>query len=62
MTAPRKYRATAIEWLSHVAFIEATSAEEARAKAEKLWAEKETDAFWFEDQDLEQIIVEEMPS
>jgi hypothetical protein len=37
--APRQWRVTVIEWLSHVAVIEADTAEQDEAEARSLWAE-----------------------
>jgi len=57
---PRKWRVTAIEWLSHVASIEADTAEQAEALACELWAKnREHEAFHFEDSDVDCIIVDE---
>jgi hypothetical protein len=62
MTAPkRRWRVTAIEWLSHDTVIEAHSEEEARAEAERLWADNgETEAFSFDDSGLDGFVVEEV--
>ena len=62
MTPPaRRWRVIAIEWLSHHAIIEADSEDEARAKAERLWADKdETEVFDFDDFGLDGFVVEEV--
>jgi hypothetical protein len=56
----RKWHVTAIEWLSHVAVIEADTAEQAEAKARDLWAENaEHEVFRFSDAGLDGIVVDE---
>jgi len=63
MTSTKTYRVTVIEWLSHQAFIEATSAEEAEAKACDLWADNaEHEAFSFEDSGIDGVTAEEVLS
>jgi hypothetical protein len=61
MSAPkRRWRVTAIEWLSHHAIIEADSEDEAREQAERIWADKgETEIFEFEDSGLDGFDIEE---
>jgi len=55
----RRYRVVVLEWLSHVAVIEATSAEEAEAKARELWSSNdETQAFSFNDSGIDGVQVE----
>jgi len=57
---PRQWRVTAIEWLSHVALIEAESAEEAEATARQLWVDNaEHEQFSFDDSGLDGFVVEE---
>jgi hypothetical protein len=56
----RKWRVTVIEWLSHVAVIEADTAEQAEATAQQLWADNaEHDVFRFSDSGLDGIVVDE---
>ena len=57
----RRWHVTAIEWLSYDAVIEADSESEARAEAQRLWAENaETEAFSFDDSDLDCFVIVEM--
>jgi hypothetical protein len=57
----RRWRVTAIEWLSHVAVIEADTAEQAEAKAHELWADqRECEVFRFSDAGLDGIVVDEI--
>jgi hypothetical protein len=50
-----------LEWLSHAAVIEATSAEEAEAKAMELWSSNdETQAFSFNDSGIDGVRAEEL--
>jgi hypothetical protein len=57
----RKWRVTAIEWLSHVAVIEAETQEQAEAQAEEFWAENGGDGvFRFKDGGLDGFFVEKM--
>jgi hypothetical protein len=56
---PRKWRVTVIEWLSHVAVIEADTAQQAEAEARNLWAENsEHEAFRFSDSGLDGVVVD----
>ena len=58
--SPRQWRVTVIEWLSHVAVIEADTEEQAKAKARELWAAHgEYEAFRFSDSGLDGIVVDE---
>jgi hypothetical protein len=57
---PRLWRVTAIEWLSHDAFIEAETAEQAEVKARDLWADNaEHEVFHFSNSGLDGFVVEE---
>jgi hypothetical protein len=57
----KRYRVVVIEWLSHKAYIEAESAEDAEKKSRELWENKaEADVFVFEDSGIEGITVEEI--
>jgi hypothetical protein len=57
---PRTWRVTVIEWLSHVATIEADTAEQAEATARELWAEHgEHEVFHFSDSGLDGVVVDE---
>jgi hypothetical protein len=57
----RKWRVTVIEWLSHVAVIEAHTAEQAEEIAQRLWAENgEHNVFRFSDSDIDGIVVDEV--
>ncbi len=57
---PRVWRVTVIEWLSHVATIEAGTAEEAEAKARDIWADNaEQNVFRFSDSGLDGVVVDE---
>jgi len=59
----RRYRVVVLEWLSHVAVIEATSSEEAEAKAMELWSSNdETEVFSFNDSGIDGVQVEERSS
>ncbi len=63
MSAPnfKTYRVVAIEWLSHVAFVEASSVEEAEAKRRELFANNaEHELFKFEDSGLDGFQIEEV--
>jgi hypothetical protein len=63
MTSTKTYRVVVVEWLSHKAVIEATSAEEAEAQARELWANNaEHDAFSFEDSGIDGVTAEEVLS
>jgi hypothetical protein len=56
----RKWRVTVIEWLSHIAVIEAATPEEAEALARQFWAENgEHEEFRFSDSGLDGIVVDE---
>jgi hypothetical protein len=56
----QKWRVTAIEWLSHVAIIEADIAEQAETIARRLWADNgEHEVFRFSDSGLDGIVVDE---
>jgi hypothetical protein len=56
----RKWRVTAIEWLSHTAVIEASTEEEARAEAQSLWeANAEQELFHFSDSGFDDFYIEE---
>jgi hypothetical protein len=57
--SPRKWRVTVIEWLSHVAVIEADTAEEAEAQARELWAENGEHEFNFSDSGIDGVVVDE---
>jgi hypothetical protein len=58
--AARKWRVTVIEWLSHVAVIEAATSEEAEALARQLWADNgEREVFRFSDSGLDGVVVDE---
>jgi hypothetical protein len=57
--APRRWRVTVIEWLSHVAVIEADTAEQAEAEARRLWAENgEHEVFRFSDSGIDGVVVD----
>ena len=57
---PLKWRITVIEWLSHVAVIEADTAEHAKTIARQLWADNgEHEVFRFSDSGLDGIEVDE---
>jgi hypothetical protein len=57
---PRKWRVTVIEWLSHVAVIQAETAKQAEEQARELWAENaEHEVFHFEDSDVDCVIVDD---
>ena len=59
MSAPKLYRVTVIEWLSHKALIEAEGPEQAEAKARQLWADNaEHEVFGFDDSGIEGIVVQ----
>jgi DpnD/PcfM-like protein len=63
MTSTKTYRVVVVEWLSHKAVIEATSAEEAESQARELWAnDAEHDAFNFEDSGIDGVTAEEVLS
>jgi len=56
----RKWHVTVIEWLSHVAVIEADTAEQAEAIAQQLWVDNaEHDVFRFRDSGVDGIVVDE---
>jgi hypothetical protein len=56
----RKWRVTVIEWLSHVAVVEADTAKQAEAIAQQLWADNgEHNVFRFSDSDIDGIVVDE---
>lgn len=55
----RRYRVVVLEWLSHTAVIEASSKEEAEAKALDLWNEADG-SFSFEDQGVDGVIADEL--
>lgn len=58
--SPRNWRVTVIEWLSHVAIIEADTPMLAEAHARQLWAEHgDHEAFRFSDSGLDGIVVDE---
>ena len=55
-----RYRVVVLEWLSHVAVIEATSPEDAENKALELWSSNdETQVFSFSDSGIDGVEVEE---
>lgn len=57
----KRFRVTVIEWLSHSAYLDASSAEVAEAIARELWANKaETDVFCFEDCGIDGVDIEEV--
>ncbi len=57
----KRYRVTLIEWLSHVAVVEATSAEDAQEKALEIReTEEEGDGFEFEDGGVSDVMCEEV--
>lgn len=57
--AARKWRVTVIEWLSHVAVIEAATPEEAEALARQLWVENgEHEEFRFSNSGLDGVVVD----
>lgn len=59
MSTPKPYRVTVVEWLSHVALIEADGPDQAEEKARQLWADNaEYAVFEFEDSGIECILVE----
>jgi hypothetical protein len=63
MSAPslKTYRVVVIEWLSHKAVIETTSAQHAEEEARRLWVENaECEVFHFEDSGIDSVVVEEM--
>jgi hypothetical protein len=61
-TLPLKRYRVVVEWLSHVAVIEAASKEEAETKGLDLWIETDMTAFSFEDQGVESVIADELPA
>ncbi len=64
MSAPdlKRYRVVAIEWMSHLAFIEATTPEDAEIKSRELFATNaEHGEFSFEDSGLDGFQIEEEP-
>jgi hypothetical protein len=56
----RRYRVVVLEWLSHVAVIEAQSRAEAEAQALDLW-NRADGSFSFEDQGIDGVIADELP-
>lgn len=59
--AQRRFRVTVIEWLSHDAYIEATTPEAAEEEALRLWAEgNETETFSFNNSGVDGVVVEEI--
>jgi hypothetical protein len=59
--ASRKWRVTAIEWLSQVAVIEADTAEQAEFIAAELWADNsEHEVFHFSDAGLDGFVIDEI--
>jgi hypothetical protein len=57
----KRFRAVALEWLSHVAFIEAPDAAAAEAEAQRLWeTNDEHQVFSFSDSGDDGISVEEI--
>ena len=57
----RRYRVTVVEWLSHVAIIEATSAEQAEEAALEIrGTDAEMNRFSFEDSGVSGVIVDEL--
>jgi len=55
-----RYRVVVLEWLSHVAVIEASSQAEAETKGLNLWNEADG-SFSFEDQGIDGVIGDELP-
>jgi hypothetical protein len=61
MSTRKIFRVVVIEWLSHKAFIEAASAEDAERVARDLWsANAEHELFRFEDSGIDGVTVEEI--
>jgi hypothetical protein len=59
-TPKRRWRVTVIEWLSYKAVIEAATEDDARAEAERLWAQNaEHEIFRFSDSGLDGFSIEE---
>jgi hypothetical protein len=59
--SPRKWRVTVIEWLSHVAIIEADTAQDAEARAYELWANNaEHEVFRFSDAGIDGVVADEV--
>ena len=56
----RRYRVVVLEWLSHVAVIEASSQAEAETNALDLWNQADG-SFSFEDQGIDGVIADELP-
>jgi hypothetical protein len=60
-TPTRLWRVTALEWLAHVAVIEAPTEDEARALAQDLWdRQMEAEEFRFSDSGLDGFDIEEV--
>jgi hypothetical protein len=62
MSAPalKRYRVVVLEWLSHVAVIEAASKEDAEAKGLELWNKVDVEGFDFDDSGVDGVIADEL--
>jgi hypothetical protein len=58
----KRYRVVVLEWLAHDAVIEAASKEDAEAKGLELWNEQGSDIFSFDDQGVDGVTADELPS
>jgi hypothetical protein len=62
MSAPalKRYRVVVLEWLSHVAVIEAASQQEAEAKGFELWNKDDVQSFDFDYSGVDGVTADEL--